>query len=287
GLLALPVLLWYFLRGLTDFARWQRAASLAARAAVVLLLVLALAGLTLLRPTREQFVVFAVDESLSVGDDAKKAVDGYLQRAAAAAGPNRVAYLAFAAEPGLVHADRGKSSPQLDRKGTNIAAALEVAAAAIPPDYVPHIVVLSDGNQTAGDALKAALRVSAPAAGAKSGIPISAVPLSPRSEPQQQVSAVNVPAQVREGEPFYVEVVIDANHDDEGTIEVFRGAHKVASETKQVKKGENRFRFPQTVTGEKLAQFTAHISGFNDYLQDNNSASGLVYSSGKPRVLLI
>ena len=84
-------------------------------------LVLALAGLTLLRPTREQFVVFAVDESLSVGDDAKKVVDAYLERAAAAAGPNRVAYLAFAAEPGLVQADRGKSSPQLDRKATNIA----------------------------------------------------------------------------------------------------------------------------------------------------------------------
>jgi Ca-activated chloride channel family protein len=287
GLLALLVLAWYFVRGLTDFARWQRALSLAARAAVVVLLVLALAGLTLLRPTREQFVVFAVDESLSVGDEAQKAVQTYLERAARAAGPNRVAYLAFAAEPGLVHAERGKSSPQLDRKGTNIAAALEVAAAAIPPDYVPHIVVLSDGKQTAGDALKAALRVSTPAAGAKSGIPISAVPLSTRSEPEVQVSAVNVPAQVREGEPFYVEVVIDANHDDEGTIEVFRGAHKVASEKKPVKKGESRFRFRQTVTGEKLAQFTAHISGFNDYLQDNNSASGLVYSSGKPRVLLI
>jgi Mg-chelatase subunit ChlD len=287
GLLALPVLLWYFLRGLTDFARWQRAASLTARAAVVLLLVLALAGLTLLRPTWEQFVVFAVDESLSVGDDAKKAVDAYLQRAAAAAGPNRVAYLAFASEPGLVHADRGKSSPQLDRKGTNIAAALEVAAAAIPPDYVPHIVVLSDGNQTTGDALKTALRVSAPAAGARAGIPISTVPLGTRTEPEVQVSAVNVPAQVREGEPFYVEVVVDSNHDDEGTVEVYRGAHKVVSEKVKVKKGETKFRFRQTVTGEKLAQYTARVSGFHDYLQDNNAASGLVFSTGKPRVLLI
>src|SRR5919202_1613296 len=85
GLLALPVLAWYFYRGLTDFARWQRALSLAARAVVVTLLVLALAGLTLLRPTREQFVVFAIDESLSVGDEAKKAVDSYLEKAAQAA----------------------------------------------------------------------------------------------------------------------------------------------------------------------------------------------------------
>ena len=44
----------------------------------------------------------------------------------------------------------------LDRKGTDLAAALQVAAAAIPPFYVPRIVLLSDGNPTAGDVLKTA-----------------------------------------------------------------------------------------------------------------------------------
>src|SRR5439155_8515636 len=115
------------------------------------------------------------------------------------------------------------------------------------------------GNQTAGDALKAALRVSSPAAGARSGIPISAVPLSTRSEPEVQVSAVNVPAQVREGEPFHVEVVIDANHDDEGTIEVYRGPHKVLSEQRKLKKGENRFQFRQALTQERLAMYTVKV----------------------------
>src|SRR5262245_44876467 len=252
GLVALPVLIWYFWRGLIDFVRWQRVLSLVIRGTIVTLLVLALAGLTWLSPTREQFVVFAIDESLSVGDQAKQAVDSYLEKAVHAAGANRVANLSFAAEPGLVHAERGKSSPQLNREATNIAAALEVAAAAIPPSYVPHIVLLSDGNQTAGDALKAALR---------GGVPVSAVPLTTRSEPEVAVAAVNVPAQVREGEPFYVEVVIDSNHDDDGMIEVYRGAHKVVGEKQKVKKGENKFRFRQTVTGEKLAQYTVRISG--------------------------
>jgi hypothetical protein len=179
----------------------------------------------------------------------------------------------------LVVAERDKPAPNLDRNGTHVAAALEVASAAIPPDYVPHIVLFSDGNQTGGDALKAALR---------GGVPVSAVPLPGRGEPEVQVSAVSVPAQVREGEPFYVEVVIDANHDDEsGQVEVFRGAHKVISERKPLKKGENRFRFRQTVTGEKLAHFTARVNGYRDQFQDNNAASGLVFSAGKPRVLLI
>jgi Ca-activated chloride channel homolog len=279
GLLALPVLGWYYLRGLTDFAKWQRLLSLAVRAVVITLLVLALAGLTLLSPTREQFVVFAIDESQSVGDEAQKYVQDYLDKAVAAAGPNRVGFLRFAAQPGLVVAERDRPNPNVDKNGTHLAASLEVASAAIPPDYVPHIVLLTDGNQTAGDALKAALR---------GGVPVSAVPLAGRTEPEVQVSAVNVPAQVREGEPFYVEVVIDSNHDDEsGQIDVYRGAHKVVSEKKPLKKGENRFRFRQTVTGEKLAHYTARVSGYRDQFQDNNAASGLVFSTGKPRVLLI
>jgi Mg-chelatase subunit ChlD len=277
GLIALPVLGWYFYRSLVDFARWQQILSLLCRTLIVLLLVLALTGLTLLQPTRQQFVVFALDESLSVGEEGEQRVREYLDRALPAAGEHRVAFLSFAAKPGQVRAERNQAA-EMDRQGTDIASALEVASAAIPPSYVPHIVLLSDGNQTKGDSLKASL---------SGGVPISTVPLSTRSDPEVQVSSVQVPAQVREGEPFYVEVVIDSNHDDEGTIEVFRGAHKVVGEQKKIKKGENRFRFRQSLTTERLAEFSVRIKGFSDRLQDNNAASGLVFSSGKPHVLLI
>ncbi len=280
GLLALPVLGWFFYRSLVDFARWQQTLSLICRTLIVILLVLSLAGLTLLRPTRQQFVVFALDDSLSVGEEGKQRVREYLDRALKAVGEHRVAYLSFAAKPGQVHAQREQAvtMEEKQREGTDIASALEVASAAIPPSYVPHIVLLSDGNQTKGDSLKASLR---------GGVPVSTVALSTRTEPEVQVSSVQVPAQVREGEPFYVEVVIDSNHDDQGTIQVFRGDHKVVSEQKKIKKGENRFRFRQAITSERLAQFSVRIEGFSDRLQDNNMASGLVFSSGKPHVLLI
>ncbi len=277
GLLALPVLAWYYLRGLTDFSRWQRILSLATRTVVVTLLVLALCNLTWWTPSKDLFVVFAVDDSLSVGEEAKPKIDDYLNRAVAAAGPHRYSFLKFAAEPGSVVPERGLAAVA-NQQGTNIAAALEVAAASCPPSHVPRIVLLSDGNQTAGDAIRTAL---------KGKVPIHSVPLPTRSDPEVQVSSVNVPAQVREGEPFYVEVIIDSNHDDEGEVEVFRGAHKVVSEKVKLKSGENRFRFRQQVTGERMAEFTARIKGFKDRLLDNNAAKGLVYSSGKPRVLLV
>ncbi|HLQ45191.1 MAG TPA: VWA domain-containing protein, partial [Planctomycetaceae bacterium] len=175
----------------------------------------------------------------------------------------------------------------VDRDGTDIAAAIEAAAAAMPPDFVPRIVLLTDGNQTRGDALQAAL-ATANRGQSREPIPITTVPLPTRDDPEVQVSAVKVPAQVREGEPFYVEVLIDSNHDDEGLIEVFRGAHKVLSETKPLKKGENRFRFQQSIQRERLAEYVARVSGLKqDSLLDNNSDAGLVFTTGQPRVLLI
>src|SRR6266481_1630007 len=165
-LAVIPVLLYYFWRSLVDFPRWQRAVSFAVRTLIVMLLVLALAGLTLLRPTTEQFIVFVVDRSTSVGDDSTRAADAFLEEALAKAGGNKFAILPFAKEPGQLQttltrsvseghtqarsASEGTASPTPEppsaaNQGTNIEAALEAALASLPPGYVPSVVLLSDG----------------------------------------------------------------------------------------------------------------------------------------------
>lgn len=308
-LLCLPLALavaYYFRRSLSDFPRSQRIMSLVIRLTILLLVVLSVSGLTLLRPTEQMYVIFLRDESLSSGEEANAQADELLAKAWAARGGHLSAWLPFAAQVGDVQTElaQGASSgseaantesgetkvedaaslttrgeQERYRDGTHLAAAIQAAAGYAPPGYVPRIVLLSDGNETAGDALATASR---------SRIPIHTVPLPPRSEPEVQVSAVNVPAEVREGEPFYVEAVIHSNHEDEGLIEIFRGDHKVISERRKIAPGENTFRFQQSVERDRLAVFTARISGMSaDTLLDNNSDSGLVYTSGKPRVLIV
>lgn len=325
-IVVVPLFGWYFRRSLSDFPRRQRVMSFLTRCAVALLLILALGGLTLLRPTTAEFIIVAIDESLSVTEDDpalsadvaareftnSRQVDDFLDKALSAPtqfGESRIMYLRFATHAGSLSSDRphqqdpGREPPStsdLDPNATNLAAAIRSAAGAMPPDYVPRIVLLTDGNQTVGDALQAALNTSSiarfrmnstegkPLTSSSNLIPIDTVPLKVRDNPEVQVAAVDVPAQVREGEPFYVEVVINSNHEDEGLVEVFRGAHKVLSENRKLKAGENRFRFQQTITGERLAQYTVKIGGLkSDALLDNNTESGLVFTTGKPRVLLI
>ena len=158
---------------------------------------------------------------------------------------------------------------------------MEVASAAVPPFYVPRIVLLSDGNATAGDAIKAAAAMRGKAE-------VLTVPLPGRTEPEAQLSAVNAPAQVLQGEPFNVEVLIDSNHDDgQGRVEVYRGDIKVADQPVKLKKGENRVVLKETVEQGGLTPITARLKGYGDTLLDNNSDFGLVSAAGKPRVLLV
>src|SRR5882724_10251281 len=94
-LAAVVVLLYFFVRSLVDFPYWQRILSLGLRTAIVVLLVLALAGLTLVRSTSEQFVVFVVDRSTSVGEESNRVADKFLEEALTNVAGNKYAILPF------------------------------------------------------------------------------------------------------------------------------------------------------------------------------------------------
>jgi len=288
----LPVLAVFFARSLSDFSKKQRIVSVVVRSFMVLLIVLSLAGLTWLHETNQQHVLFLIDRSLSIGRQATSAIDMTLNAALEHREDHRVGFLEFAETPGLVYETRpnpksantssetsGVPEPTAGITGTDLAAAIEAAAGCMLPGYVPRIVLLSEGNQTQGDATAAAVQGK---------VPISVHPLPTRSEPEVLIAEVDVPAEVRKGEPFFVEVVIYSNHDDVGLLEIYRGDQKVVSEKQSVTSGENRFQFQQSIDRERLADFTARISGLReDTLVDNNVHSGLVYAAGQPLVLIV
>ncbi|MDG1894507.1 MAG: VWA domain-containing protein [Fuerstiella sp.] len=319
AVLLLPVLVVYFYRSLVDLPSRQMIASLVVRCLIVLFLILALCGLNWLDRTQQVFVVFAVDESLSIGEAGREKSQDFIRRATADRDKNSFALLPFAsmpgsfrtdlpdvAEPVLATADVAIRTSDTDagshesrrkwQQGSNLQSVIATATAGVPPHFVPHVVLLTDGNQTEGDVM-AAVTLSGPG--------ISTVHLPTRDEPELQVSTVNVPAQVAEGEPFRIEVVIDSNHDDTAIVEVFGGDYRIASELRELRKGENKFYFTQQIkqptefsaritkpassqtSAADSAPVTATVETFNDTLLDNNMASGMVFTSGRPRVLLI
>lgn len=285
SLVALLPIGWYFWRSLSDFPLWQRWVSLITRSALLTCLTLALAGLTLLYPTQRMFVVLAIDRSQSVDAEANKRIDAVVDAVRHSASSGQQAMiLEFAGQPSQPRAvaeeTPTKAMDDAETRATNIAAAIENSAALIPPGYVPQIVLLTDGRQTRGDALQTAARVK---------VPISTIPLSPRDEPEVQVAEVTAPAQVRQGEPFLVEVTLNSNIATEGFIDVFRGDILTIEQQAKISipVGETKLRFRQTVEDERQVNYRVRLRDFQDTLLDNNSASAVVCASGKPTLLLV
>jgi len=346
ALLLAVLLFWGFRYSLIDFTKVQRIVSLLLRLVILVLIVLAIAGLTMMSPTHERMVVFLLDQSRSIDDAATEKALAFLQEAQDHAGTTSLFVVPFASSPrpprivdelrqttdngeetadgrqqtaaenvgaGLAPARETNVGAELApaqetavgeivervpgddfapyqpppirddtekiwREGTNIAAALEPALALIPPRYVPHIVVLSDGNETAGDVLSAAVR---------GGVAISTVPLPAPTDPEVQLAELRMPTQVRQGEPFNLDVVVQSNVETEGIITLYKGLFKVAEEQKNFSIGENVFRFRQTVDDQRQQDFSAMVVARDDTILDNNVASGILFAGGKPRILLI
>ena len=100
AILLIPALAIYYYRSLVDLPWRQMVTSLVVRSIICLLLILALAGINLLDVTREVFVVFAVDNSLSVGDEGKRAADEFILAATKDKDESQFAVLPFASQPG-------------------------------------------------------------------------------------------------------------------------------------------------------------------------------------------
>lgn len=275
---AAPLLALFSWRGLLAVSRARHAVLFLCRAAVIALSAAALAGPAAVWSTSQPTVFVAVDRSASVSDEGRGQAERFVQDATAhARGRGRVVLGPARPEdagPG------GLAGPPPDSGlGTDLQAEIEAAGAHFGADAVPRLVLLSDGLQTRGDAAAAARAA---------GFPVFTVPLASNSNPEAYVADVRVRSRVvRPAEPFDVEVVVSADREGRGTIELLQNGKSVLKEPAEVKRGENRFTFRRTVGAVPAAEFTARIEGFPDTIGPNNQASCLVFPGEKRRVLLV
>ena len=203
-----PVIVYFAIRSRTSAPTWRRAASLACRLLILTLAILAFAGLVRRGPSEQRFVVFATDVSRSVAGGGRQAAEQFIQSALQQQGGHEAAFIPFAGKPGAVATEPQFTAETLDVNSSDPAAALQLAAATIPADFVPQVVLLTDGNETRGDLARAALGV---------GVPVAVVPL-PAFGPEVCVTDLTAPAEVAPGADVPWEVVIQANLETRGDV---------------------------------------------------------------------
>jgi uncharacterized membrane protein len=277
ALIAVVPLVGFAIYSLVRRPIWLRGLSLIVRLLLLGLVVLSVCGLWQKYPSYDQFIVLAIDQSLSISEPARRRADAFVDELSKALPPDRVAYLPFAGRPGLPSRDRPIEAPSDERRQSDPAAAIRLARRMLPSAFVPHLVLLTDGRASRGDVLAAAK---------ETGVRVSTVPLPP---PEQEVlvSVVRLPDRVRQGERFQAEVVVESAGDNEGTVRLDCGQWPVEEERVKVKAGENCVRLSTTARREGWHMCTASLHGFRDELSDNNQQAVPLLIAPPPRAILV
>ena len=269
---------YFALRTTVTVTRWRRVATMVCRVLIVALLVLALAGLIRREPSEQRFVIFATDVSQSIENLAGQAADQFIQSALEHQETNEAAFLAFAGQPGELRPTFQPNTDDLDVAVSNPAVALQLARGSIPSDFVPLVVLLTDGNETAGDLARAALGA---------GVPVSVKPLASFSAPEVYIADILAPERAAPGSRVSLEVIVQSNHEDSGMLEIHRGSQLVQRVEVTLKEDENRLSVQVPLTGGPEAILTARLSVSQDTCTENNSRRTRILVHRPPRALLV
>ena len=271
------------------FRRRRDIISLLLRTLIIVLLVLALAGLQNVQAVDRLAVVFLVDASDSMGSESEDLQLEFIREAIGAKQPedewsavlfgdNAVPETDFS----MAMAIEGFSSIPLTT-GTDIANAIQTGLSLFPPDASRRMVVLSDGQATQGDAIARAQRA------AVSGVEISYVPFFRQAAPDVRITALDAPGRVSEQQSFDISVSIHAEKATPATLLLFSGGRLIHEESLNLQAGDTRFSLTQASEKSGFLDFSAQIvvPSENDNFSQNNQLGAFSQVVGPARVLLI
>lgn len=208
--LTLPIF-WYIGWPRHRFRLRRDILSLLLRTLIVILIILSLAGLESVRATDQLSVVFVIDLSDSLGGDALTTAENYIRDSIAhMAADDRFGVVIFGQEarivrPVSVTRNLNPIHSEIHPGNTDIAEGLRKALSIFPPDAARRIVLISDGQETVGDATRIAQLAQT------ANVEISHVALSPESLPDIRVTRFHLPQVVSASQEFEAEIAIDAD----------------------------------------------------------------------------
>ncbi|TWT81612.1 von Willebrand factor type A domain protein [Planctomycetes bacterium CA13] len=305
-LLGLPLLWWIGFKSLGALGRFRRALALLFRTVVWTGVVLALAGVQLVWVSDRVTVMYLLDQSESIPRIKRQVMLDYVirnvRRHRDSQREDRAGIVVFGRDASIEVPPFDDDIPPLRRleslrdrtDATNLESALNLAQASMPEDTSRRIVIVTDGNENIGQARKLAARA------ADSGIGIDVVPVLLDAKSEVLVEKIDLPENIRKGQPFEARVVV-SNYSDAAVSNPVEGKLRVKQnvageesllleETIRLQPGKNvfplRHQIEQPAAYTYEAEFVPNADD-DDGIRQNNSATAYTYVRGKGRVLVI
>ncbi|MEM6470588.1 MAG: VWA domain-containing protein [Planctomycetota bacterium] len=305
-LLLLPFLWFLGFQSLGVLGKFRRAMALVLRTVVWSIFVLALAGVQIVRVSDRMTVMYVLDQSESIPIAKRQVMLDFVvknvKRHRDGSRGDRAGIIAFGRDatievPPFDDEIRVRRLESLIQSGdaTNLESALNLAQATMPEDTSRRVVIVTDGNENLGQAKKLVSRVAA------AGIGIDVVPVMLEASSEVLVEKIDLPTDIRKGQPFEARIVVNNYTEDGSEGEATRGKIRVTQKVDQevsplleqdvvLQPGKNVFPLQHTIERPAPYVYEAQFipeSADDDGLRQNNRATAYTHVRGKGRVLLI
>jgi uncharacterized membrane protein len=305
ALLALIVLLpavAYFVAATFDpMKRTRKALVMAARLLVVTAVIAALSDIRWQRETPEKklCVLALIDLSRSIPDAALDQATAKLESLFAGADENHcVGLIGFAGQAQLLHKPqttavdlqtikdeikKARADSDLDPGESNVVMAMDLSLSVFPPGFGRRIVLLSDGNETIGEAQTKISRLSA------SGIDVHTMLLSSQNAPfDLAVSSITVPTSVQPKISFDVKARISASAPASATATLYRNGYVLERKAVELKPGTNDCVYRQQLDNTGQYLYRVHLSCDQQQAKsENDDAFAFTSLRRKPKLLIV
>lgn len=284
--LLLPYFVW--LAAPAAGRRWREWSSLGARLLIGLLLILSLAGSRLARAADEVAVVFLIDASDSMTTEQAAQAEAFVREAVEQIGPEERAAVVLFGANSVVERPMSQSphlppfASLVQSRHTNIAEAIQLGLALFPAGADRRLVLLSDGQETVGNAREAARLAAA------SGVPVDVVPLpAPGIGPEAWLTNVHVPARVVQGELFQVRITAESNVITPAALRILSGGRVIYEEQVTLNAGVNHYNVRLRAAEQAFARYTVQLEPERDTIRQNNQLAAFTEIVGPPRILIV
>ncbi|MDZ4852964.1 MAG: VWA domain-containing protein [Pirellulaceae bacterium] len=305
-ILLVPWIWWLGQQSLAGLGATRQWIAILLRCAVLILVIAALAGVHWIWISDRTSVIYLLDQSDSIPAAKRQLMLRYAiestKQHRRANRQDRAGMIIFSREASIEFAPLDENLPPISQPesylgesdATNIESAMKLAQASFPENSARRIVILTDGNETLGTASATAKRLS------ENGIGIDIIPIHLDSTSEVLIEKIDIPGQVRQGQPVEARVVIqrytEGPHakDVEGRLRVTR---RVGNQTETVADGPvtldqevNVIPIPHRVDQPAGYTYEAEFipdSPSADSIPQNNRTTAFTYARGKGRVMLI
>lgn len=280
--------LWFSFRHVHGMMKSRKALAFCIRGLLVACLVLALASPEARRKNEGMSTIFVVDRSDSVSDRDKKAAIEYINASLQhMRSGDEAGVIAFGSDSIIETAPSNMRSltrvlSATDGSATDLAAAIRLASASHSDGKAKRIIVLSDGNETHGEAAEAA------SVAATDNIQIDYLALG-RKQDAAEVAVLDLvaPMEIALGQTFDLRATIDSTTSGDAMLRLDRDGAIVKNIAVKLSPGRSQILLSDNLDKPGFNRYRVTLSTDRDTDSRNNVGATFVSVRGRPRALVI